>query len=126
MQKQLKHRQAFIKAFMLMCVYAIHLVFFQAAMASSNDGVGKYFKTYLSHKANHSKGKPSSAKFYLRVMNNTQAAERCTFVFANDALNHVHFPLVLNQLPPVSKWLVYAHIPQDAFKIYQRIRVFLI
>lgn len=125
MQKQLEQRQEVIKAIMLMCVYAIHLVFFQAAMSSS-DGEGKYFKTYLSIKADPKKGQPSSAGFYLRVMTNTQVVERCTYVFAGDLLNNFQFPLVLNEHPPLSKWLVYAHLPEDAFKIYQRIRVFLI
>lgn len=117
-----------LKVGMLACVYALHLIFFQAAMAAPDHGPGKYLKTFLSRKADPKKGKPSPAGFYLQLIKLSNHGERPTVAFPLDALQSLasHAPVLINELPPVSKWLLYAHLPDDAFKLYQRIRVFLI
>jgi len=120
--------KAIFKVSLLMCVYALHLVFFQAAMASSKQDTNKYFKTYLSSKADKKKGKTSPAGFYLQFIKLSNHAERPTVCFHGDAMANLNFPvhIATNEIPPVSESFVYAHLPDDAFKIYRRIRAFLI
>jgi len=127
--ERIKYRyRVILKVSMLACVYALHLIFFQAAMAASDHGPSKYLKTFLSRKADPKKNKPSPAGFYLQLIKLTNHGERPTVAFPPDVLQALssHAPVVLKELPPVSKWFVYAHLPDDAFKLYQRIRVFLI
>jgi len=122
-----KYYKPFLKSVLLLCVYSLHLVFFQNAMAAKDNTSEKYFKTYLSHKADTKKGKASPAGFYLQFIKLTSNAERPTVSAPGDILNHITPVIaVANELPPVSQWFVYAHLPDDAFKIFQRIRVFLI
>src|ERR1043166_2929875 len=100
----------------------LHLVFFQAAMGAKDNGSAKYFKTYLSNKANQKKGKASPAGFYLQFIKLASHGERPTVSFPDEILSNLAPQLlVLNELPPVSRWFVYAHLPDDAFKLYQRL-----
>lgn len=127
-RQSIHNRTAILKVLFLLCVYGLHLVFFQAAMAS-NEGTAKYFKTYLSHKADHSKGKPSPAGFYLKCIKHSSSIERPTVSPASitDDIMHTYLPVVMvNEFPPVSKWAIYSHLPEDAFKLFQRIRVILV
>ena len=125
MKKQV--HKAILRAALLLCVYSLHLVFFQAAMANKTDGSAKFFKTYLSYKANQKKGKPSPAGFYLQFIKLASHAERPSVSFPDEIINNLTPQItVFNELPPVSQWVVYAHLPDDAFRLYQRLRVFLI
>jgi len=122
-----KYRKAVLRVTLLLCVYCLHLVFFQAAMAAKDTGGAKYFKTYLSGKANQKKGKASPAGFYLQFIKLASHGERPTISFPDEIQNSISPQLVvLDELPPVSRWFVYAHLPDDAFKLYERFSVFLI
>ena len=119
-----------LKTSMLLCVYSLHLLFFQAAMASSPEyGAGKYLKTYLSRKADANKGKPSPASFYVNFVKQNTVSVRLTIPFPDVVLSSIsgnHLQVVINELVPVSDWLTHSHLPDDAFKIYQRNSAFLI
>lgn len=124
----LNTRKAAMRVFLLLSVYCLHLVFFQAAMAS-DCSAAKYFKTYLSHKADQKKGKPSPANFYIKFIKHANHSERPTVSFPTDILSNLiqaYLPQIVSDQPPVSKWVVYAHLPEDAFKLFQRIRVILL
>jgi hypothetical protein len=121
-------RSTMYKAVLLLSVYCLHLVFFQAAMASSL-APAKYFNTYLSHKANQAKGKPSPASFYIKFIKHANNnGERPSVSPLHILVNavQVYMPVVIDKRPTISQWQLYSHLPEDAFKLFQRIRVILI
>ena len=119
---------AIMKVSALACVYALHLLFFQAAMSAPDHGAGKYLKTFLSKKADAKKGKASPAGYYLSLIKLTNHGERPSVSFPLVGLTNLdsYKNADLREFFPVSRWLTYAHLPDDAFKIYQRVCSILI
>ncbi len=126
--QHINRSKAMRNALLLLGVYLLHLVFFQAAMASSL-APAKYFKTYLSHKADQGKGKSSPAGFYMKFIKHANnGGERPTLapVHLLATALQVYLPVLEDKVINFSQRLLYSHLPEDAFKIYQRIRVILI
>jgi len=122
------HQNKILKAIALICVYSLHLIFFEAVMAKPNDEATECFKNFFNRDSDKKKSNSSSsAVHYYHLHKHANNSERLTFV-CNDVVLDNPPVIALPQVaqPPVSLWLFYAHLPDDAFKIYQRIRVFLI
>ena len=117
-----------MKPVALICVYSLHLIFFEAVMAKPDAESTECFKSFFNSDSDKKENSSSSsAVHYYHLHKHANNSERLTFVYNDVVLdNTLVIPLQQVVQPPVSIWLFYAHLPDDAFKIYQRIRVFLI
>lgn len=119
----------FVRVFALICIYGLNLVFFQGLLADPDNDATENFNIFVSDADGHKSGDNNHAVDYYQLFKHANNSERLSLNLPQDVLTShmvVCFSTLLKQELPFSQWLFYAHLPTDAFKIYKRIRVFLI
>lgn len=125
---------SFRKAFMLLGIYMLHLVFFQALMqAAPSYNIDNSFKTLFTNKSGL-KGHNTPAARHPAVTYYTKLVQQ-----GNDVGGCSHIAPAVNQVPAVITPVILAitfhidqipfgrlHLADDVFKVYRLIQVFLI
>jgi hypothetical protein len=117
------------KAIALVCIYGLNLVFFQSLLADPYNDATESFNIFASDNNDHSQPDNDNAVDYYQLFKHANNSERPLLILPPCGLiGHIvaELPVPVKQELGFDRWLFYAHLPTEAFKIYKRIRVFLI
>lgn len=100
MVRQANHQKRIIQAIALMCVYCLHLLFFQVTLANPNNETTKQLKKFFSRKTTLPKRNTTDAVDYAQLHKHANDSDRSCSNFFNASLDLISYSssvIILNK-----------------------------